>query len=112
MVDDEVFADAPHFAGPTENHYWLRTPYGNLLYATGPEQLGALLAMIGAIEFELNVELRTLLNSIFRFDIDGRTIEIEFDAVFRAGSVSDQNGQLLGRFWPAPMRWSGFSLNA
>jgi hypothetical protein len=90
---DEEFADAPHPAEPGIDHYWVRTPYGNLLYATGPEQLGALLAMLGAIELELNRVLTTLMRNILTYKIENFTIKVTFDSEFISGRVLTPNGE-------------------
>ncbi|MFS2154804.1 hypothetical protein [Rhizobium sp. Rhizsp42] len=100
-TSEEAFADGPHFLRPEADHYWVRTPFGNLLYAVGPEQFGALLAMLGAIEFELNGELRTLLNSILRYEIVGFTIEIAFESAFVSGLVSPPTGDTMDRAYDA-----------
>ncbi|WP_018447844.1 hypothetical protein [Rhizobium gallicum] len=65
-------------AARTMSEFWLKTPHGNVLVAIGPEQFGALLAMAGAIEGEINFKLKRLLASITSLDLHELEIAIEF----------------------------------
>lgn len=68
--------------------YWLRTPYGNILTAFGPEGLGSLLAMKEHMDDELRTELRMLLNSLFDEGVKGLEITITYKKRIELMSLS------------------------